>query len=82
MIKYIKKIPYYFRSMLIIISQIKNRTTLLNLWKKKKANVIFRNGFKFNILQPMDLLIIKETIFDNDYQIDLDKIPPPNKYDT
>ncbi len=64
-----KKMRYYLTSGVILFKSIKNIYSLINLFFNKKALITFRNGFSFEIQTMLDVLIIKETIIDDCYQI-------------
>ncbi len=65
----LQKIRYYLSSGFTLFKNLTNLQSLINLLIYKKAIITTRNGFSFEILTLLDLLIIKETIFDDCYQL-------------
>lgn len=65
----VKKIPYYFFSLLQSIRFLSNPWEILKLFQKKPITLRFRNGLKLTVSQPIDILIVKETIIDDSYRL-------------
>jgi FkbM family methyltransferase len=64
-----QKLPYYITSAATILLQLKNPFSLVGYIERRETVLRFRNGLVFKTLQPIDALIIKETVFDNTYLI-------------
>lgn len=75
----LKKLPYYFSSLIVILLNIENPFSLfIALVNRSELLIKLKNGLVFYLLQPIDLLIIKETILDDVYQ--LKKLKKNNSY--
>jgi len=70
-----KKLFYYLNSLLKVNVFLKNKSALFNFIFDKKVTFIFKNGLKLQIISWLDLLILKETIIDDFYQLKKCKNP-------
>ena len=66
---YIRKIPYYISSFLTVMFNITNPYALLFIMLKKPSVLHFKNGASFLMTHPSDVLITKETLFDDVYRV-------------
>ncbi len=65
----LRKTGYYASSLLVIVLSLKNPWNLLPIFFKKEARLNFRNGMSLYASQPLDVLVMKETIFDDVYGV-------------
>jgi len=64
-----KKISYYFRSLRLILFNIENPLVLLFLFIRRRVVLKLKNGLLIEIVNPIDFLVIKETIIDDAYKL-------------
>lgn len=65
----IKKIPYYIGSAISLLKAVKIIESLELTLKYKNTILKFKNGLIFNIVNLLDILIIKETVIDDVYKL-------------
>lgn len=63
----LRKLPYYLFSVLQLIKQLKNPWILFAIAVGRAGTLRFRNGLMFSVTQPIDPLILKETMIDDHY---------------
>ncbi|MFS8159470.1 MAG: hypothetical protein ACMG6E_04505 [Candidatus Roizmanbacteria bacterium] len=61
------KIPYYLWTLGKLVLALKNPWVIIPIVLRKTRKLKFSNGLKFWLSQPLDLLIIAETILYDDY---------------
>lgn len=69
MIIYIKKIPYYFYCFFRVFFVLKNPLNLIFPIFRKTTTLVFRDGMKLTINEPMQILLISETLLDDVYGV-------------
>lgn len=69
MIIYIKKIPYYFYCFFRVFFVLKNPLNLIFPIFGKMTTLVFRDGMKLTINEPMQILLISETLLDDVYGV-------------
>ncbi len=65
----IYKIPYYFSSCFTLFRQSQNKRSLFAAPFQSTRTITLKNGLQFEFVSLLDVLIIKETIFDDAYNI-------------
>lgn len=63
-----RKIIYTFWSFAVLAANLKNPQALLGYFLRKPVRLDMRNGLKFFTRQPLDSIVIKETIIDDSYR--------------
>ncbi len=63
----ISKLPYYARSASVLLLQLRRGSRLRAL--ALRGPISFRNGLSFEVSSFLDLLILKETIYDDVYRL-------------
>jgi len=63
----ISKLPYYALSACVLLFQLRRGSRLRALGLR--GPIWFRNGLSFAVSSALDLLILKETIYDDAYRL-------------
>lgn len=73
----IRKIRYYLQSLIVLFQEVQKPFKLI-FWftKKKPYKLVLKNSIIFYIQNLIDLLILKETLFDDCYKIDQNEFEP------
>lgn len=71
----IHKVIYSFGALLRLVIQLKNIPNFLNYFVGKPVQICLKSGLILNTKQPIDLITIKETVLDDEYQISALKRP-------
>lgn len=64
-----RKIIYAFWSFAVLAVNLKNPLALFGYFLKQQVRLDLKNGLKFFTWQPLDAIVIKETIIDDSYRL-------------
>ncbi|MEI6532211.1 MAG: FkbM family methyltransferase [Candidatus Roizmanbacteria bacterium] len=64
-----KKVPYYLKVIRVLLCELVNPFDCINLFVNKEIVLEFKNGIKLYCKEIIELLIIYETMFRDDYKV-------------
>jgi FkbM family methyltransferase len=65
----LRKLPYYAHSVVTLAAALRPESWLRMLLWHGQGTITFRNGLRFEVPELLDLLVLKETLFDDVYRL-------------